>query len=96
MFPKLPDAEAPLNGDEIGDEQNLKARARIKAHELLGDDPYAALAERQRQARGRRLLKSAQERAEAERAACATTPLEGERPREPVTVVPVVQSEAVT
>ena len=71
MFPKLPDAEAPLNGTEIGDEKEFKARARINAHELLGDDPYATLAERQRQARGRRLLKSAQERAEAERAACA-------------------------
>lgn len=70
MFPKLPDAEAPLNGAEIGDELNLKARARINAQEFLGDDIYAALAERRRQARGR-LLKTAQERAEAERAACA-------------------------
>ena len=69
MFPKLPEAEAPLNGDEIGDEQNLKARARINAHELLGDDVYAALAQR-RQTR-KRLLKTAQERAEEERAACS-------------------------
>ncbi len=94
MFPKLPDAETPLNGAEIGDEQDLKARARIKAHELLGDDTYAALAERQRQARGRRLLKSAQERAEAERAACAS--MEGERPREPIVGAPAVQPEAGT
>ena len=69
IFPKLPDAEAPLNGAEIGDEQNMKARARINAHELLGDDLYAALAQR-RQTR-RRLLKSEQERAEEERAACS-------------------------
>jgi hypothetical protein len=71
LFPKLPAAEAPLDGSDIDDAQPLKARARIKAHELLGDDLYAALAERQRQARGRRLLRTAQERAEAERAACA-------------------------
>lgn len=69
MFPKLPEAEAPLNGTEIGDEQNLKARARINAHELLGDDLYAALALR-RETR-KRLLKTAQERAEEERAACS-------------------------
>lgn len=69
MFPKLPEAEAPLNGAEIGDEQNLKARARINAHELLGDDLYAALAQR-RETR-KRLLKTAQERAEEERAACS-------------------------
>lgn len=88
MFPKLPEAEAPLNGAEIGDEQDIKARARINAHELLGDDLYAALAKR-RQTR-RRLLKTEQERAEEERAACsacskecksetaaATLPLEG-------------------
>jgi Pyruvate/2-oxoacid:ferredoxin oxidoreductase delta subunit len=68
IFPKLPDAEAPLNGAEIGDEQNLKARARVNAQELLGDDLYAALAQR-RETR-RRLLKTAQERAEEERAAC--------------------------
>lgn len=69
MFPKLPEAEAPLNGAEVVDEQNLKARARINASELLGDDLYAALA--QRQETRKRLLKTAQERAEEERAACS-------------------------
>lgn len=70
MFPKLPEAEAPLNGAEISDEQNEKARARINAHELLGHDLYAALAQR-RETR-KRLLKTPQERAEEERAACTT------------------------
>lgn len=72
MFPKLPDAESPLNGDEIGDEQALKARARIKASEVLGDDIYAALAKRRGQARAR-LLKPDRAKADAERAACSAT-----------------------
>ncbi len=71
MFPKLGDQESPLNGDVITDEENLKARARVNAGELLGDDLYAALAQRRQQAR-KRLLKTQQERqAEAERAACS-------------------------
>ncbi len=71
MFPKLGDQESPLNGDVIADEENLKARARVSAGELLGDDIYAALAQRRQQAR-KRLLKTQQERqAEAERAACS-------------------------
>lgn len=72
IFPKLGDHETPLNGDAITDENDVKARARVNADELLGDDLYAALAKRRRQAR-KRLLKSPQERqAEAERAACAS------------------------
>lgn len=71
IFPKLPTHEAPLDGAEISGEEQLKAKARTKAYELLGDDLYAGLAERQWQARRRRLLRTAQERAEAERAACA-------------------------
>ncbi len=71
MFPKLGDQESPLNGDAITDEENLKARARVNADDLLGDDLYAALAQRRQQAR-KRLLKTQQERqAEAERAACS-------------------------
>lgn len=71
MFPKLGEQESPLNGDAITDEENLKARARVNADALLGDDLYAALAQRRQKAR-RRLLKTQQERqAEAERAACA-------------------------
>lgn len=72
MFPKLGDHESPLNGDVITDEENLKARARVNAGELLGDDLYAALALRRQQSR-KRLIKTQQERqAEAERAACST------------------------
>lgn len=71
MFPKLGDQESPLNGDAITDEENLKARARVNAGDLLGDDLYAALAQRRQQAR-KRLLKTQQERqAEAEREACS-------------------------
>ncbi len=69
IFPKLPEAEAPLNGAEIGDESGLKARARIKVQEILGDDIHAALAERQKEARKRRLRRPAVEQAEKERAA---------------------------
>jgi Pyruvate/2-oxoacid:ferredoxin oxidoreductase delta subunit len=77
MFPKLGEQESPLNGAAITDEENLKARARINAGELLGDDLYAALAQRRQMAR-KRLLKTQQERqAEAERAACA-----GSRPEQ--------------
>lgn len=69
MFPKLPEAEAPLNGDAIGDEVNLKARARVNARELMGSDIYAALAKRRTEAHKRRLKRPATEQAEAERAA---------------------------
>lgn len=71
MFPKLGDEESPLNGDEIANESALKTRARINVHELLGDDIYAALAERRRRAGTRRLLRPVREQAEQERAACA-------------------------
>jgi heterodisulfide reductase subunit A-like polyferredoxin len=69
MFPKLSGDEAPLNGDNISDEASMKARARINAGEILGDDIYAALAERRKEARRRRLKRPAAEQAEAERAA---------------------------
>jgi len=69
IFPKLPEAEAPLNGAEIGDESLLKERARIQVREILGGDIHAALAERQLEARKRRLRRPAAEQAERERAA---------------------------
>lgn len=69
MFPKLPEAEAPLNGAEISDETTEKARARVSVKELLGSDLYAGLAQRRSEAK-KRLLKTAEERAAAERAAC--------------------------
>jgi NAD-dependent dihydropyrimidine dehydrogenase PreA subunit len=79
MFPKLPDAEAPLNGDEIGDDTSLKARARINVREYLGDDIYAALARRRSRAGGQ-LLKPERERAEAERAAYSGGSAPGKTP----------------
>lgn len=59
MFPKLPDAESPLNGDEIGDETAIKARARINAGEILGADVHAALAKRREESARRRLKRPA-------------------------------------
>ena len=55
LFPKLAEAEAPLNGDEIRDEAGLKARAQIDVRQILGDNAYAALAERRRLSHARRL-----------------------------------------
>ena len=79
MFPKLPDSEAPLEGGEIADGQAIKARARIKASELLGSDVYAALARRRARARDG-LLKPEHERAGAERSACAAKHATGNNP----------------
>ena len=79
MFPKLPDSEAPLEGGEIADGQPIKARARIKASELLGSDVYAALARRRARARDG-LLKPEHERAGAERSACAEKHATGNNP----------------
>ena len=64
MFPKLAEAEAPLNGDEIRDEIGLKARAQINVQQILGDNVYAALAERRRQSHARRLRRPAAPQAE--------------------------------
>ncbi len=70
MFPKLDEAEGPLNGGEIGDETALKARAKVNVQEILGSDVYAALAERRRLAQARRLRRpAAVAQAERERAA---------------------------
>jgi len=55
MFPKLAEAEAPLNGGEVHDEAELKARAQINVQQILGNDVYAALAERRRLSHARRL-----------------------------------------
>ena len=70
MFPKLEESEAPLNGGEIRDEAELKARAQVNMKEVLGSDVYAALAERRRLAQARRLRRPpAVAQAERERAA---------------------------
>jgi NAD-dependent dihydropyrimidine dehydrogenase PreA subunit len=55
MFPKL--EESPINGDEIRNEQETRALIQLNTEAMLGDDVYAALAERRRKAK-RRLLKS--------------------------------------
>jgi len=71
IFPKLPEAEAPLNGAAIDNEQLLKDRAQANVQALLGDDLYAGLAKRRQTARNRRLAQTPQARAALERAACA-------------------------
>jgi NAD-dependent dihydropyrimidine dehydrogenase PreA subunit len=69
MFPKLPEAESPLNGDAITDEAAIKARARINAGEILGADVHAALARRREESARRRLKRPAAPPAEPEREA---------------------------
>jgi ferredoxin len=44
MFPKH--NEAPFDGSAISDEESVRARTRQYTLQLLGDDPYAALAAR--------------------------------------------------
>ncbi|MBN1673081.1 MAG: 4Fe-4S dicluster domain-containing protein [Kiritimatiellae bacterium] len=68
MFPKLD--EEPINGAEITDEQLVRANVKLNVQELLGDDVYAALGARRRQAKMRLLKKRAIERAEQEREKC--------------------------
>jgi NAD-dependent dihydropyrimidine dehydrogenase PreA subunit len=70
IFPKLPEDESPLNGSDIGDECEWKARTRVQTRELLGDDVHAALIQRQQMARRRRLKRQAEEQATAERSNC--------------------------
>ncbi len=68
IFPKL--HEEPLNGGEIEDESAVKAMIRINTEKILGDDVYAALAERKRK-REELLLEHEQKQAEKERTACS-------------------------
>lgn len=67
IFPKLPEADAPLNGDEVTDETLARARARIDAAKILGDDPLAALALRRAEAARRRLKRPPAEGAPGEK-----------------------------
>ncbi len=48
MFPKHD--EPPFEGSEVADEDAVKARTRHYTQELLGEDPYAALAARRARA----------------------------------------------
>lgn len=63
MFPKID--ESPINGDEITDEESLRERIQVNIDHLLGDDIYAALAERRRKAAGLRLRRERLEMGES-------------------------------
>jgi ferredoxin len=54
IFPKL--AESPLNGDEVKNEQEVRALIKLNTEVMLGNDIYSALAERRKKAK-RMLLK---------------------------------------
>jgi len=58
MFPKI--AEAPINGAEIDDEAKTRAMIQLNIDKMLGDNVYAALAERQRKAKKLQLQKQAE------------------------------------
>jgi NAD-dependent dihydropyrimidine dehydrogenase PreA subunit len=64
MFPKY--ADPPVNGAEIENEEIERANVKVNVKEILGEDPYAALAERRKK---RQLLvrQKEMERAVAER-----------------------------
>ena len=71
MFPKI--GESPINGDVITDEEMVKAKIKLNVDEILGDDIYAALAERRRKAKQLRLRKKALQQAHNEREKCAAS-----------------------
>ncbi len=58
IFPKVD--ESPINGDEITDEENVKANIKNNVENMLGDDVYAALAKRKKKARLLKLRKKAE------------------------------------
>lgn len=68
IFPKLD--EEPYNGAPIDDEIQLKARIQSNVDQMLGDDIYAALAERRKKAKRRLLKTEAAKQGEAERERC--------------------------
>jgi len=70
IFPKLD--EEPYNGAPIDDESQLKARIQSNVDQMLGDDIYAALADRRKKAKRRLLKTDALKKAEAERTHCMT------------------------
>ena len=65
IFPKY--EESPINGAEITNEDDIKARIKINVDEILGDDVYAALAERRKKARSLKLRREAIGKAKTER-----------------------------
>jgi len=69
IFPKFP--EPPIDGAEIDDEKNIRQKIKINVDEILGDDVYAALAERRRKAKKLLLRNLDVEQAEQERKKCS-------------------------
>jgi len=65
IFPKY--TEVPINGSEIGNEEILREKIKVNVDEILGDDIYAALAERRKKAKKLLIKKSGTEQAELER-----------------------------
>jgi Pyruvate/2-oxoacid:ferredoxin oxidoreductase delta subunit len=59
IFPKYPNS--PVNGDEITNIDEDRERVRVDMQQLLGDNLYAALAERKRARRRRVLLRKQRE-----------------------------------
>jgi ferredoxin len=49
IFPKL--AESPINGDEVRNEEEVRALIKLNTEVMLGNDIYAALAERRKKAK---------------------------------------------
>lgn len=58
IFPKY--ENAPVNGDEITNLDEQKERIRVDMQKILGDNVYAALAERRRMRQQRMLLRAPQ------------------------------------
>jgi NAD-dependent dihydropyrimidine dehydrogenase PreA subunit len=65
IFPKY--TEPPIDGAEINDEESVRQKIKINVNEILGDDIYAALAERRRKAKKLLVKKPDVEQAEQER-----------------------------
>jgi len=51
VFPKCP--ESPINGADIENEELARANVKVNLEKVLGNDPYAALAERRKRAKMR-------------------------------------------
>jgi len=65
IFPKY--QGSPINGDEITNETAFQEAVQVNVQKILGDDIYAALAERKRKRKQRLLRQDAVEKAETER-----------------------------
>ena len=58
IFPKVD--ESPINGDEIKNEEMVRANIKNNVDKMLGDDIYVALAKRKKKAKMLRLRKQAE------------------------------------